>query len=73
MDLSEGMPADHGLWLGENQRTLPSRTEPPQHHPKELVGRGTARHWVFAYKYSAAVARDFLSGRGVNKTFEQQK
>src|SRR5580658_7502518 len=37
------MPANDCLWLDENQRLLPSRPEPPQHHLEQSVRSGQSR------------------------------
>lgn len=34
------MPANNSLGLNEDQSSLPTRPEPPQHNPKESVGTG---------------------------------
>ena len=31
------MPTNHGLWLNEDQCSLPSRPHSAQHHPEELI------------------------------------
>src|SRR5579859_2925576 len=37
------VPANNSFWLNEDQRVPPFRPEPPQDHPKQLVGSGDRR------------------------------
>ena len=37
---ASSMPANDSLRLNENQSSLPSRPEAPQHHPEESIGIG---------------------------------
>ena len=44
------MPANDGLRLDEDQRLLPSRPEPPQHHPEQFIGSGNLGRGCFCFK-----------------------
>jgi hypothetical protein len=40
------MPANNCLWLHENQCSLPTRPEPSQHHPEQLVSNPKPGLWM---------------------------
>src|SRR6266851_9044583 len=46
------MPTDNRLRPHENQRTLPSIPEPPQHHPEQFVRDSKPRQWVPPFQNS---------------------
>jgi hypothetical protein len=51
------MPTDNRLGPHENQRTLPSIPEPPQHHPEQFVRDSKPRLWVPPFQNSELLRR----------------
>jgi hypothetical protein len=46
------MPANNCLWLHENQCSLPTRPEPSQHHPEQLVSNPKPGLWMPPFQRS---------------------
>jgi hypothetical protein len=44
------MPSNNGLRLDEDQSPLPSRPEPPQDHPEQLVRNQKSRLWAPSFQ-----------------------